>query len=102
MPNFIDDGYRLVTLLAGGDSGLVVQLKVFLNRGFFALVRLRDGCNELGYATRFDYLLSRLAARGHLPMPSRILIMRVENSMLKIAVFHRKRLTFAYVHGLPD
>jgi hypothetical protein len=25
MPDFIDDGYRLVTLLAGGDCGLVVQ-----------------------------------------------------------------------------
>src|SRR6185437_11063539 len=85
----IDDGDRFVPLLSRRKPGAVVKLKVLLNERLFALPWLRDRGNELCCAPVIDDLLRRLTALVHLPVPGRILVGRIENRMLKKAVFHR-------------
>jgi hypothetical protein len=92
---FTDSRYnrdRLITLFIGGDAGLIVKLEVLLDESLFALPGLWNRRYELSDASGLDDLLGRLTTRVHLPMPGRILVGRIENRMLKKAIFHRQQL----------
>jgi hypothetical protein len=80
--DFIDDGGGGIVLLpVGGEPFASVEDDCFL--AGLALFGFGDGCNKLGAAASFDYVLGWLALMIKLPMPRRVFIGRIENRPFK-------------------
>ena len=79
-----------ILLLLGGDVFPLTEQQVGLIRGrTLPLLWFRDGRNELRRPSAFNDRLSRLARVVQFPMPTRVLVGRVQDGLLKERIRHR-------------
>ena len=88
MAQFVDDRRRIVFLLGGRDARPLVEHQPFLSCTPLVLLRLGDGSDELGGATRLDDLPGGLSLRVELPVTRGIRIGGIEDRPFEEAVVH--------------
>ena len=86
--DLIDDGIGIVLLLLRGDAFALIENHLALRSGISALLRLRNGRDELGLAPFRDNPLGGLPVIVQLPMPARALVGRVQDGVVEEGIGH--------------
>lgn len=87
--DLVDDRHRLILLLGCRETGVVAQRERGLGVPFaLALLWLRDGRDELGFASLIDDSLGRLPMLVQFPVPGGALVRRVQDRLLEEQIGH--------------